>query len=72
MPRLRREIEFTCVGCMKEALLEVNREDVILAQVDAGLVTDMVPSERLMPLEIECPHCQRRYSREAAYLREAV
>jgi len=57
---------------MKEALLEVNGEDLILAQMGAGLVTDTAPSEHLLPLEIECPHCQRRYSREAAYLRETI
>lgn len=71
-PRLRRDLEFTCVGCWRDSLLEVNREDTILAQVEAGLVTDLAPSVDLMPLEIECPHCQRRYERGESNLRQTV
>ena len=66
------DIEFGCAHCYRDSLLPVNALDLVIAQVGSALVTDKYPSEDLMPDEIECPHCRRKYKREGAGVRKNV
>jgi hypothetical protein len=55
------EIEFTCVHCMKDGLLQIAGR--VEAQLGQGLVYD--PACKFsMPDEIQCAYCRRRYEHE--------
>lgn len=58
VPPNARKIEYTCMGCMREALLPV--VGTVLAQLDAGLVFDTDTDKRAIPKQIQCPHCRKR------------
>jgi hypothetical protein len=48
------DVEFTCMKCMRDALLPVNGR--VLAQLEEGLIFDT--GEHHMPKIIRCPHCR--------------
>jgi hypothetical protein len=50
-------IEFTCMNCMKDALLPVI--GVVIAQLESGLVFDNL-GRHAVPKQIQCPHCRKR------------
>lgn len=56
-PEKARKIEFTCMNCMRDALLPVI--GIVLAQIDSGLVFDTCGSHS-MPKQIQCPHCRKQ------------
>ena len=63
-PESVKTLEYTCLGCGGDALLPINAADIAIAQAGQGIVCDHAPSPNLMPDEIECPHCRRRYERD--------
>ena len=62
-PSVTKDIEFTCAeGCWEEALLPVNIDCVLEAQVGLGVVWDPHAERPNLPSVIECPHCRRRFT----------
>ena len=58
-PAAIREIEFMCLHCEKASLLSTNAHDLIIAQLDAGVICDVGKSPNTLPDIIQCPHCRR-------------
>jgi len=59
-PQTTREVEFYCTRCKKDSKLLVNAADLIIAQIDDGVVADHKPSSNMLPDCIQCPHCRRK------------
>ena len=54
-------VQFTCLGCGNEALLEVF--GIPMAQLHQGIVFDIGP--HAMPSRIQCRKCRRTFGWEA-------
>ena len=62
-PEHVQEIVFHCVDCDGDARLPTNASDLVIAQLGHGVITDLSPSSNVIPDQIECPHCRRRFGR---------